>query len=101
MRVQDLKTAGGLPSDTIPDLQHGTRTKMPEIDISKNGLLTVISFTLFYSQIEAASQSKKGLYFPNFGEFFPNLPIFGGFIPKVKRHRLYLQKGIKITDLSL
>ena len=38
MRVQDLKTAGGLPSDTIPDLQQDTTTEMPEIDISKNGL---------------------------------------------------------------
>ena len=35
IRVQDLKTAGGLPSDTIPDLQQDTTTKMPEIDISK------------------------------------------------------------------
>ena len=42
MRVQDLKTAGGLPSDTIPDLKHYTRTKMPEIDISKNGLLKLL-----------------------------------------------------------
>ena len=37
MRVQDLKTAGGLPSDTIPDLQQDTKTKMPEIYISENG----------------------------------------------------------------
>ena len=42
MQVQDLKTAGGLPSDTIPDLQHDTRTKMPEIDISKNGRLKLL-----------------------------------------------------------
>ena len=30
IRVQDLKTAGGLPSDTIPDLQQDTTAKMPE-----------------------------------------------------------------------
>ena len=42
MRVQDLKTAGGLPSDTITDLLHDTTTKMPEIDISKNGLLKLL-----------------------------------------------------------
>ena len=42
MRVQDLKTAGGLPSDTIPDLQQDTTTKMPEIEISKNGLLKLL-----------------------------------------------------------
>ena len=40
--MQNLKTAGGLPSDTIPDLLHDTRTKMPEIDISKNGLLKLL-----------------------------------------------------------
>ena len=42
MRVQDLKTAGGLPSDTIPHLQQDTTTKMPEIEISKNGLLKLL-----------------------------------------------------------
>ena len=42
MRVQDLKTAGGLLSDTIPDLQQDTTTKMPEIEISKNGLLKLL-----------------------------------------------------------
>ena len=35
MRVHDLKTVGGLPSDTIPDLQQDKTTKMPEIDNSK------------------------------------------------------------------
>ena len=39
MRVQDLRTACGLPADAIPDLQQDTMTKMPEIDISINGLL--------------------------------------------------------------
>ena len=33
LRVQDLKTVGGLPSDTIPDLQQDTAIKMPEIDV--------------------------------------------------------------------
>ena len=42
MRVQDLKTAGGLPSDTIPNSQHDTTTKIPEIEISKNGLLKLL-----------------------------------------------------------
>ena len=42
MRVQDSKTAGGLPSDTIPDLQQDTTTKMQEIEISKNGLLKLL-----------------------------------------------------------
>ena len=41
-RVQDLKTAGGLPSDTVLDLQQDTMTKIPEIDISKNGLLKLL-----------------------------------------------------------
>ena len=42
MRVQDLKTAGGLPSDTVLDLQQDIMTKIPEIDISKNGLLKLL-----------------------------------------------------------
>ena len=60
-------------------------------------MATVILFCLFYSRIQAASQSKKGLYFPNFGEFFPNLQILLGFIPNFKRQRLYPEKGNKIT----
>ena len=39
MRVQDLKIAGGLPSDTTPDLLQDSATNMPEINISENGLM--------------------------------------------------------------
>ena len=60
----------------------------------------VILFCLFYNQIQAASQSKKGLYFPILEIFFPNLRILLGFIPKFKRQRLYPQKGNKITDIT-
>ena len=42
MRVQDLSNAGGLPSDTIPDRQQDSKTNMPEIDISLNGLLKLL-----------------------------------------------------------
>ena len=42
MRVQDLRNAGGLPSDTIPDRQQDSNTNMPEIDISLNGLLILL-----------------------------------------------------------
>ena len=42
MRVQDLRNAGGLPSDTIPDRQQDSNTNMPEIDISLNGLLKLL-----------------------------------------------------------
>ena len=60
---------------------------------------TVILFCLFYSRIKAASQSKKGLYFPIFGDSFPNLRILLRFISKFKRHRLCPKEGNKITDL--
>ena len=43
---------------------------------------TVILFCLFYSRIQAASHSRKGLYFPNLGDFFPYLRILLEFIPK-------------------
>ena len=46
-------------------------------------------------------QIKKGLYFPNFGDFFPNLKILLGFISKFKRHRLFTKKGNKITDFNI
>ena len=42
MRVQDLRNAGGLPSDTILDRQQDSNTNMPEIDISLNGLLKLL-----------------------------------------------------------
>ena len=42
MRVQDLRNAGGLPSDTIPDRQQDSNINMPEIDISLNGLLKLL-----------------------------------------------------------
>ena len=42
MRVQDLSNADGLPSDTFPDRQQDTKTNMPEIDISLNGLLKLL-----------------------------------------------------------
>ena len=42
MLVQDLRNAGGLPSDTIPDRQQDSNTNMPEIDISLNGLLKLL-----------------------------------------------------------
>ena len=61
-------------------------------------LYAPILFCLFYSRIQAASQSQKGQYFPYFGEFFPNLRILFGFIPKFKRHRLYPPKGDRITE---
>ena len=57
----------------------------------------VILFCLFYSRTQAASQSKKGMYFPNFWRFSPNLRILLGFISKFKGHRLYPKKGNKIT----
>ena len=63
-------------------------------------IISVILLSLFYSRIQAASQSKKGLYFPNFGDFFPNLRILLGFIPISKMHRLYPKKGNKITAYS-
>ena len=42
MRVQDLKKAGGLPSDTIPDSLQDSATNMPEINISENGLMKLL-----------------------------------------------------------
>ena len=42
MRVQDLRNAGGLPSDTIPDRQQDSNINMPKIDISLNGLLKLL-----------------------------------------------------------
>ena len=42
MWVQDLRNAGGLPSDTIPDRQQDSNINMPEIDISLNGLLKLL-----------------------------------------------------------
>ena len=42
MRVQDLKTVGGLSFNTFLDLQQDTTTKMPEIHISRNGLLKLL-----------------------------------------------------------
>ena len=60
---------------------------------------TVILFCLFYSPIQAASQFKIDLYFPNFGEFILNLMILLGFILKFKRQRLYPKNSNKITDI--
>ena len=42
MRVQDLKKAGGLPSDTTPDSLQDSATNMPEINISENGLIKLL-----------------------------------------------------------
>ena len=42
MRVQDLKKAGGLPSDTTPDSLQDSATNMPEINISENGLMKLL-----------------------------------------------------------
>ena len=42
MRVQDLKKAGGLPSDTTPDSLQDSVTNMPEINISGNGLMKLL-----------------------------------------------------------
>ena len=42
MRVQDLKKAGGLPSDTTPDSLQDSVTNMPEINISENGLMKLL-----------------------------------------------------------
>ena len=58
--------------------------------------MTVILFCLLYSRIQAASQSKKGLYFPNFRDFFFQFEDFiyskgTGYIP---------QKDNKITACS-
>ena len=61
----------------------------------------VILFSLFYSRIQAASQSKKSLYFPYFGDFFPKPAVLLGCILKFKRHRLYPKKGNKITVLAI
>ena len=57
--------------------------------------ITVILFCLFYSRIQAASQSKRPV-FSQIGHFFPKLRILLGFIPKFKRHRLYKTSN-KIT----
>ena len=42
MRVQDLKKAGGLPSDTTPDSLQDSATNMPEINFSENGLMKLL-----------------------------------------------------------
>ena len=42
MRVQDLKKAGCLPSDTTPDSLQDSATNMPEINISENGLMKLL-----------------------------------------------------------
>ena len=42
MRVQDLKKAGGLPSDTTLDSLQDSVTNMPEINISENGLMKLL-----------------------------------------------------------
>ena len=42
MRVQDLKKAGGLPSDTTPDSLQDSATNMPEINITENGLMKLL-----------------------------------------------------------
>ena len=44
---------------------------------------------------------KKGLYFPNFGDFFLNLRILLRFIPKFKRQRLYPKKANKTTVMTV
>ena len=63
-------------------------------------LYAPILFCLFYSRIQAASQSKKGQCFPYFGEFFPNLRILFGFNPKFKRHRLQSSRKRRITRIG-
>ena len=42
MRVQDLKKAGGLPSDTTPDSLQDSATNMQEMTISENGLMKLL-----------------------------------------------------------
>ena len=51
-------------------------------EIVARTLQSVILFCIFYSQIQAASQSKKGLYFTDFGDFFSKPGDLLGFIPK-------------------
>ena len=62
----------------------------------KNIGLPVILFCLFNSRIQAASQSKNGLYFQNFGYFYPNLRILFGFIPNSKGSGCIPKKAIKL-----
>ena len=64
------------------------------VQVGKYGR-TVILFCLFNSRIQLLP-NQKGLYFPNFGDFFPKLRILLGFIPKFKMHRLH-KKSNKIT----
>ena len=46
---------------------------------------TVILFCLFYSRIQAASQSKKGLSFPNFWRCFSQPEDFIGIYSQIQK----------------
>ena len=64
---------------------------------SLSHLSPVILFCLFYSRIQAASQSKIDLYFPNFGDFFPQLDDFIGIYSKIQKTQAVSRNGNKIT----
>ena len=55
----------------------------------------MILFCLFYSQIQAASQSKKGLYFPNFGDFSQPEDFIGIYSIIQKEKAVSKKKAIK------
>ena len=59
--------------------------------------MAVILFCLFYSRIQAASQSKKRPIFSQFLIFISQSKDFISIIPKFKWHRLYPKEGNKIT----
>ena len=54
---------------------------------------------LFYSQIQDASQSKKGLYFPNLGDFFPTWGFYWDLFPNSKDIGCLPRKAIKSLGL--
>ena len=61
----------------------------------------MILFCIFYSRIQAASQSKKGLYFSNFRDFFPTGGFYWDLFQIQKACRLYPKMAIKSLTQEL
>ena len=87
--VQPRKTRPCLTERLLMGRKESNQTKAN--NVPRYHVLVIFIYRLLNSQ------SKKGLYFPNLWDFFPQPEDFIRFIPKFKRHRLYPKKGNKIT----